>query len=118
MLTKEIYGTNRCPVVWWARNGGGIGSAHDKWGQWFLNGLRPQQTLRAQLDVTAASGSSLTLDVLIQDTLDGTNWDNVGTFTQKTATGREVLNVTTPFSDELRVVWTIAGTTPSREVEG
>ena len=71
------------------------------------------QTLRAQLDVTAASGTTPTLDVVIEDTLDGTNWNTVGTFAQKVTTGREVINVTTPFADRLRVSWTIAGTTPS-----
>jgi hypothetical protein len=75
-----------------------------------LTGYGPTTTLRAQLDVIAASGTNPTLDVLIQDTLDGTNWNNLGTFAQKVTTGREVLNVTTPFSDELRVTWTISGT--------
>lgn len=69
--------------------------------------------LRAQLDVTAASGTSPTLDVTVQDTLDGTNWNTIMTFTQATATTRELKTLTTPFSDRLRVLWTIAGTTPS-----
>ncbi len=70
-------------------------------------------SLRAQLDVTAASGTTPTLNVVVEDTLDGTNWNVVGTFAQKTAAGREVINITIPFSDTLRVRWTIAGTTPS-----
>lgn len=70
-------------------------------------------TIRAQLDVTAAAGTSPTLDVVIEDTLDGTNWNVVATFAQKVAAGREVVNITTPFSDTLRVRWTVAGTTPS-----
>ncbi|MDQ3760981.1 MAG: hypothetical protein M3460_04580 [Actinomycetota bacterium] len=78
-----------------------------------LSGYGGANTLRAQLDVTAASGTSPTLDVVIQDTLDGTNWNTVGTFAQKTATGREVINVTTAFADRLRVLYTIGGTTPS-----
>lgn len=73
----------------------------------------PAQTLRAQLNVTAASGTVPTLDVLIEDTLDGTNWNTIGTFAQKTAAGREVINISTPFADRLRVRWTIGGTTPS-----
>jgi len=40
----------------------------------------------------------------------GTNWNTVGTFAQKVAAGREVLNITTPFSDQLRASWTVAGT--------
>jgi hypothetical protein len=77
-----------------------------------LTGYGPATTLRAQLDVTAVTGTNPTLDVLIQDTLDGTNWNNLtaGTFTQKTAVSREVVNITVPFSDELRVTWTIGGT--------
>jgi hypothetical protein len=70
-------------------------------------------SLRAQLDVTAASGTSPTLNVVIEDTLDGTNWNAVVTFAQRTAAGREVLSLTTPFADRLRVRWTIGGTGPS-----
>lgn len=78
-----------------------------------LAGYGQPKTLRAQLNVTAISGVGATLDVVIEDTLDGTNWNVVGTFAQKSATGREVINVTNPFADRLRVRWTVAGTTPS-----
>lgn len=78
-----------------------------------LSGYGPPQTLRAQLEVTAASGTSPTLNVLVEDTLDGTNWNTVGTFAQRTAVGREVINITTPFADKVRVSWTVGGTTPS-----
>lgn len=71
-------------------------------------------TLRAQLNVTAASGTSPTLNVLIEDSVDeGATWNTVGTFAQRTAAGREVLNITGLFGDTLRVSWTIGGTTPS-----
>jgi hypothetical protein len=78
-----------------------------------ISGFGDRTTLRAQLDVTAASGTSPTLDVVIEDTLDGTNWNPVATFAQKVGPGREVVNVTAPFTDRLRVRHTIAGTTPS-----
>lgn len=78
-----------------------------------LSGYGASTTLRVQLDVTAVTGTAPTLDVLIQDTLDGTNFNTVGTFAQKVAAGREVINITAPFSDSLRVSWTVAGTTPS-----
>lgn len=78
-----------------------------------LGNFGPAKSIRAQLDVTAASGTSPTLNVIIEDTLDGTNWNTVGTFAQKTAAGREVINIETPFSDRLRVRWTVAGTSPS-----
>lgn len=76
-------------------------------------GYAAASLLRAQLNVTASGGVGPTLNVTIEDSLDGTNWNVVGTFAQKAATGREVINVTTPFADRLRVSWTIAGTTPS-----
>ena len=70
-------------------------------------------TIRAQLNVTAVSGSAPTLDVIFEDTLDGVNWNTVGTLTQKNTTGREVINITAPFADTVRVSWVISGTTPS-----
>lgn len=73
-------------------------------------GYGSAQTLRVQLDVTAATG---TLDVVVEDTLDGTNFNVIGTFAQKAAAGREVINITVPFSDRIRVRWTIGGATPS-----
>ncbi len=76
-------------------------------------GFGDERTLRAQLNVTAASGTSPTLDVVLEDTLDGTNWNVVGTFAQKVGPGREVVNVTIPFTDRLRARWTLGGTTPS-----
>ncbi len=78
-----------------------------------IDGYGPAKTLRVQLNVTAASGTSPTLNVLIEDSLDGTTFNTIGSFTQKTTVSREVLNITTPFADRLRVSWTIAGTTPS-----
>lgn len=67
----------------------------------------------ATLDVSAASGTTPTLDVVIQDSLDGVVWTTLSTFTQKTAVSKEVIRVTTPFHDRIRATYTIAGTTPS-----
>jgi hypothetical protein len=79
-----------------------------------IDGWGSAKTLRAQLNVSAASGTTPTLDVLIEDSIDGgATWNTVGTFAQKNAISREVVNVTTPFAETLRVRWTIAGTTPS-----
>jgi hypothetical protein len=78
-----------------------------------LTGWGVPASARVQLDVTAVAGTSPTLDVVVEDTLDGTNWNVVGTFAQKAAVGREVINLSTPFADRLRVRWTVAGTTPS-----
>lgn len=78
-----------------------------------LGGYDKVDWTRVQLSVTAASGTTPTLDVVIEDTLDGTNWNTVGTFTQATAVTRQVINISAPFSDKLRVRYTVAGTTPS-----
>ncbi len=75
--------------------------------------VRGGDSVRAQLNVTGASGTSPTLNVLVEDTLDGTNYNTIASFSQKTAAGREVINITAPFSDNLRVSWAIAGTNPS-----
>lgn len=67
----------------------------------------------ATLDVSAASGTTPTLDVIIQDSADGTVWNTLSTFTQKTAVSKEVIRVTTPFHNRIRAIYTITGTTPS-----
>lgn len=77
------------------------------------DGFGRASTLRAQLHVTAASGTSPTLDVVLEDSVDGSNWNTIGTFSQKTAASREIVNVTSPFGDRIRARWTIGGTTPS-----
>lgn len=76
-------------------------------------GLAVQTTLRVQLNITASAGTGPTLDVVLEDTIDGTNWNTVGSFAQKTATGREVINVTSPFAGTVRARWTVGGTSPS-----
>lgn len=79
-----------------------------------LPGYGPASTLRAQLNVTAAAGTTPTLNVVLEDSVDGgSTWNTIGTFAQRTAAGREVVNVTAPFADMLRVSWTVGGTTPS-----
>lgn len=77
------------------------------------SGYGGASTLRAQLEVTAVAGTAPTLDVVIEDTLDGTNWNTVATFTQATAAARQVVTVTSVFADRLRVRWTVGGATPS-----
>ena len=70
--------------------------------------------MRAQLNVSAVAGTLPTLDVTIQDSLDGgVTWNTIGTFTQKTGVVRDVINITTPFAPLVRVAWVIGGTTPS-----
>lgn len=76
-------------------------------------GFESATSLVVQLNVTAASGTSPTLDVVLQDTVDGTNWNTVATFTQATAVTRSVQRVTVPFTNRLRISYTIGGVTPS-----
>jgi hypothetical protein len=77
------------------------------WGPRVAN-LPPQ--LRAQLNVTAISGTSPSLTVFIQDSVDGANWNDVGSFTAVTAVNRAVINITTPFNAKrLRVRWALGG---------
>lgn len=88
-----------------------------------------------ELDVTVVSGTTPTLNVYIQSLLpDGTNWDDVVSFTQVTAASRRVARLSGlanveaaandaaltagtvrsgPFGPLVRVKWVIAGTTPS-----
>ena len=78
-----------------------------------LTGFGDWSRFRAQLNVTAASGTSPTLDVVVEDSFDGTTWNTVATFTQKTAAGVQVVDVSGQFTEQLRVRWTVGGTTPS-----
>lgn len=75
-----------------------------------LGGYGPMTQGVVQLNVTAIAGTTPTLDVKVEDSVDGTNWNSVQAFTQVTAAGRLVLRITAPFSDLLRVSWTIGGT--------
>lgn len=78
-----------------------------------FTGYGRASTLRAQLDVTAVSGTGPTLDVLIEDSVDGANWNTIGTFAQKSAVSREVINISSVFADRIRARWSVGGTLPS-----
>lgn len=71
--------------------------------------------LIVQVACTASAGTgSPTLDVKIQDTVDGgTNWRDIITFTQVTGTTVEQKVLSTAFADSIRVSYVIAGTNPS-----
>ena len=75
-----------------------------------FSGYGDASTLRLQLLVTAASGTTPTLDVVVEDTLDGgQTWNTIATFAQMTAAGRQVLNVSSPFTDRIRARYVIGG---------
>ena len=78
-----------------------------------VTGFAAARQLVLQLQITAASGTLPTLDVVIQDTVDGTNYQTIATFAQKTGVSREVIRLTSAFTDNLRVNYEIGGTTPS-----
>lgn len=87
-----------------ARTVTGAGSAFD---------TDQAQSLEGFLTVTAASGTTPTLDVRLETSVDGgTSYDTVGAFSQKTTTGTDN-HVFGPLGDTCRWAWTIGGTTPS-----
>jgi len=88
----------------------------------------PITTVIVQLNVTAISGTTPTLAVSIEDTVDGTNWNKVFDVTNPTvnATGITVIrynaraDVTStsapakgPLANRIRFKYTLAGTTPN-----
>ena len=96
-LTSELLASG-------ARTVSGEGSSLD---------LGNTRELIVTLDVSTASGTSPTLDVKLQHSPDGSLWSDLGTaFAQKTGVAREV-KVFTQYHRYVKVVYTIAGTTPS-----
>lgn len=72
-------------------------------------------TIAATLEVTAASGTSPTLNVFLEDApiADGP-WTTLATYGQKTGASVEAQRVANgSFHDYVRVRWAVAGTTPS-----
>lgn len=67
------------------------------------------------VDVTAVSGTSPTMDLAVEWSFDGNTWfpaDSADSFTQITAAAKAVKSFA-PKASQARLVWTIAGTTPS-----
>ncbi len=93
-----------------ARTSSGNGTAIDTHGTDYGN---PRE-LVCFLDVGAATGTSPTLDVKLQDSDDNSSFSDISgaTFTQKTDTGSEELSVT-GFRRYVRAAATIGGTSPS-----
>lgn len=67
------------------------------------------------ISVIAASGTSPTLDVIVQHSSDGSSWSTLGTFTQATGTTSQAITVAsgTTVNRYLRAAATIGGSTPS-----
>lgn len=69
--------------------------------------------LEATLTISAASGTTPTLDLRLETSIDdGVTWKTVKAFAQKTAAGSDG-DVFGPLGSKCRWAWTIAGTTPS-----
>lgn len=66
----------------------------------------------AHLHVTAASAAD-TLDVVIQDSANNTDWSTLGTFAQVSAIGSERLTIAGTVERYVRASWTIGGSDPS-----
>jgi hypothetical protein len=96
-----------------ARTATGTGSA--------VCGFAKFEKFAVELVVSAASGTTPTLDVTVQHSIDGgANWYTLTTFTQKTAAGSELKTeseveaaTAEVYGDCFRAIWTIGGTTPS-----
>jgi hypothetical protein len=61
------------------------------------------------LNVTAVTGNTPTMDLLVQHSLDNITWITSATFTQATTTGTELKTVATPFGSRMRLSYTIGG---------
>lgn len=71
---------------------------------------------RAELDVTAVSGTSPQLVAKVQDNLQDPaldKWNDLVAFNAVSSVSRQVMNYTSPFSDHLRLNFTVTGTNPS-----
>jgi hypothetical protein len=68
--------------------------------------------VRLLLDVTAASGTTPSMTVTLEQSRDGSTWRTVSSFAAKTTTGQEALSAG-GLDRYIRVSWTISGTTPS-----
>ena len=76
-------------------------------------GPGPNLGMAFYLDVTAVSGTTPTLDVVVQDSPDGSVWYDLVTFARKTGVSKEVQRLASPFARRLRVSYTVGGTSPS-----
>jgi hypothetical protein len=63
------------------------------------------------IDITAVSGTSPTLNVVVESFVGG-QWVTIETLTQQTAAGKVVVKLTN-FGKQIRLRWTVGGTAPS-----
>lgn len=106
-------GTRESLIASQAVTGDGVLYDNTRWGD--VSVARVQLNLTAlTYDAAAVGAVAPTFTVVLEDTLDdGATWNTIGAFAARTAIGREVINITTPFSDRVRVRHTLTGTSPS-----
>jgi len=86
------------------------GNSHTK----YIDGIELFQEGNFFLDVTAASGTTPTLDVVIETYDPKTNkWYTIITFTQATAVTNEMKEKTANLGKRIAIKYTIGGTSPS-----
>jgi hypothetical protein len=61
------------------------------------------------LNVTAVTGTSPTMDLIVEHSLDNTTWVTAATFTQATGVTTEIKTIATPFGSRMRLSYTIGG---------
>lgn len=69
-------------------------------------------TLRLTLSVTAASGTTPSMTVTVENSADGSTWYSAGTFAAKTTVSSERKSFS-GLDRYVRATWAITGTTPS-----
>lgn len=77
------------------------------------NGASTANGGSAVLSVSAASGTTPTLDVLVEHSADDNTWATLATFSQQTTVNAQYLEFSGTVEQYIRISWTIAGTTPS-----
>lgn len=67
----------------------------------------------AHLHITAASGTTPSMTVVIQHSTNNSTWSTLGTFSAATTAGSQTLQLTGTVNRYVRASFTISGTTPS-----
>ncbi len=104
---SQVYGVwQETPVASAARTASGDSG--------IFTGYGPAKQMIVQLNSAAGTGTTPSMTVIVEDSVDGTNWSAIQTFTAVTTTASvQVARITSAFANRLRVRWTITGTTPS-----
>lgn len=79
-------------------------------------GFDTSASYRATLVVSSIGGTTPSFTVAIEDSPDGVNWTQVGTFAAATVDGTESITVTGPTHSNLRCAHTVSGTTPTANI--